>query len=301
MSKPRQEPAGADAAGEMKSSGLREDTRRIGSGVLLFKGRSPSPTLVLAWLVVSLAVMFAVAPSWFTGFDPLVGVPADRLQAPSWDHPFGTDQLGRDMLARVIHGAAHSLSGAFLAVSIGITGGVLMGTVAGSAGRVMDAFLMRLVDVLLSIPGLLLMLTVIILTGAGTQNAALAVGITAIAGFARLMRAEVGRVRRAEYVEAAFASGGPFVSVLFRHVIPNALGPVLALAAIQFGGAILAIATLGFLGYGTPPPAPEWGLLIAEGRDYMATSWWMTTLPGLVVVAVVLAANRIGQSIGMEK
>ena len=132
----------------------------------------------------------------------------------------------------------------------------------------------------------------------GPVNAAIAVGITSVAGFARLSRSEVVRVRRSEYVEAAFGSGGTFLSVLWRHVLPNSLTSVLAFAALQLGGAILAISTLGFLGYGAPPPTPEWGLLIAEGRNYISTAWWLTTAPGLVVVLVVLSANRISQSLG---
>jgi peptide/nickel transport system permease protein len=143
------------------------------------------------------------------------------------------------------------------------------------------------------VPGLLLQLSIIIILGFGTTNVAIAVGATSVASFARLSRAEVIRVRRADYVEAAFGSGGRFLNVLWRHVLPNSLGTVLAYAALQFGVAILAIATLGFLGYGAPPPIPEWGLLIAEGRKYMTTSWWLTVFPGLAVILVVLAANRI--------
>jgi len=123
--------------------------------------------------------------------------------------------------------------------------------------------------------------------------AALAVGVASVASFARLARGEVVRIRHSDYVEAAFGSGGTFFAVLRRHILPNALTPVIAFAALQFGQAILALSTLSFLGYGTPPPAPEWGLLIAEGRNYLSTAWWLTTFPGMLVIAVVLAANRI--------
>lgn len=157
---------------------------------------------------------------------------------------------------------------------------------------------MRVVDVLLSIPGLLLSLSIIILLGFGTVNAAIAVGVTSVANFARLARAEVVRVRHSDYVEAAYGSGGSFWAVLWRHILPNSLTSAIAFSALQFGSAILAIATLSFLGYGTPPPTPEWGLLIAEGRNYISTAWWLTTFPGMVVVAVVLAANRISRSLG---
>ncbi|WP_327087156.1 ABC transporter permease [Nonomuraea sp. NBC_01738] len=250
-----------------------------------------------AWAVVGLVVLWAVVPWLFTGYDPLAGVPAEKLQGPSGAHWFGTDAVGRDLFARVVHGSVNSLSGAFVAVAVGLVLGTLLGLVAGSAGGVLDEAVMRVMDVLLSVPGLLLALTVIILLGPGTVNVAVAVGAGSVAAFARLTRAEVVRVRRADYVEAAFGSGGTFARVLWRHVLPNSLGPVVALAALQFGVAILAISTLGFLGYGAEPPTPEWGLLISEGRNYLATSWWLTTLPGAVVVAVVLAAGRISKEI----
>jgi peptide/nickel transport system permease protein len=258
-------------------------------------------SLVLAWAVIAVVVLWAAAPGLFTGYDPIAGVPAEKLQGPSSYHLFGTDAVGRDLFARVVHGAVHSLSGAFVAVAVGLLLGTLLGLLAGSAGGVADAVVMRIADVLLSVPGLLLALTVIILLGPGTVNVAIAVGVGSVAAFARVSRSEVVRVRRTDYVEAAFGSGGRFLTVLGRHVLPNSLGPVIALAALQFGVAILAISTLGFLGYGAEPPTPEWGLLISEGRNYLATSWWLTTLPGAVVVTVVLAAGRISRSIGRER
>ncbi|MCR2825498.1 ABC transporter permease [Microbacterium sp. zg.Y909] len=251
------------------------------------------PGVVLAWGVLAIVVAWAIAPGLFTPLDPIAGDAAAALQAPSALHPFGTDATGRDMFARVVHGAVQSLSGALVAVAVGLVGGTLLGVVAGSLGGFVDDVLMRVVDVLLAIPGLLLALSFIIILGFGTVQAAIAVGIGSIASFARLSRSEVLRVRGADYVEAAYASGGGFWTVLRRHILPNSLTPVLALAALNFGAAILAISALGFLGYGAPPPIPEWGLMIAEGRNYIATAWWLTTLPGLVVVVVVLSANRL--------
>ncbi|AZS37378.1 putative D,D-dipeptide transport system permease protein DdpC [Microbacterium lemovicicum] len=260
--------------------------------------RGASWTLVLAIAVIAVGVLWAVVPGIFTSYDPIDGVPADKLLPPSAVHWFGTDAIGRDVYARVVFGAIHSLSGALIAVTVGLTLGTALGVVAGTVGGILDDILMRTVDVLLSIPGLLLSLSIIILLGFGTVNAAIAVGIGSVASFARLSRSEVVRVRRTDYVEAAFGSGGTFLSVLLRHVLPNSLTAVVGLAALQFGAAILAISTLGFLGYGAPPPTPEWGLLIAEGRNYVSTAWWLTTLPGLVVVVLVLCANRISQSLG---
>jgi len=255
------------------------------------------PTLVLAWLIIAVAVAWAVAPGLFTPHSGTIGIAGNQLRAPDAAHWLGTDEIGRDVLARIIYGAVNSLTGALVAVGVGLTGGISLGVIAGAFGGRTDAVIMRLVDVLLSVPGLLLQLSIIIILGFGTVNVAAAVGATSIAGFARLMRAEVIRVRRADYVEAAFGSGGRFAAVLWRHVLPNALGTVVAYAALQFGAAILAIATLGFLGYGAPPPTPEWGLLISEGRKYLTSAWWLTTFPGVAVILVVLAANRISQSL----
>ncbi|MDH7808800.1 MULTISPECIES: ABC transporter permease [unclassified Rhizobium] len=254
--------------------------------------------LALAWLVLATVLAWAFLPWLFTAYDPLQGIPGGQLKAPSAVHLLGTDSLGRDLFARIVYGAVHSLTGAIAAVGVGLVVGSALGLVAGSVRGRIDEALMRLVDVLLSIPTLLLSLSIIILLGFGTFNAAIAVGATAIAGFARLMRSEVVRVRNAEFVEAAFGSGGTFGKVLWRHILPNSLVSVVAYTAVQFGWAILQISTLGFLGYGAPPPTPEWGLLIAEGRNYLATAWWLTAAPGLVVVAVVLSANRVSQSIG---
>lgn len=254
--------------------------------------------LVLAWLVVATVLAWALAPSLFTSYSGTVGVPGTQLRPPSALHLLGTDGLGRDLFARIVYGAQHSLSGALVAVTVGLLLGTLLGLLAGSRGGFTDAAIMRLVDTLLAIPSLLLSLSIIILLGFGTINVAIAVGVVSVARFARLARAEVVRVRRSEYVEAAFGSGGSFIAVMRRHILPNSLTSVIALAALQFGSAILAISTLGFLGYGAPPPTPEWGLLISEGRNYLARAWWLTAAPGIVVVLVVLSADRISKSIG---
>ncbi|EOM78003.1 ABC transporter permease [Rhodococcus rhodnii] len=243
------------------------------------------------------AAGFALAPSLFAPVDPLTGVPADKLQGPSAAHWFGTDNLGRDVYTRVVHGAGLSLTATLLAVGIALVVGSLVGLLAGSLGGAVDAALMRVVDVLLSIPALLLSLALVTALGFGTVNVAIAVGVSLVANFARVMRSEVLRVRRLPYVEAAFASGVRAPAVLVRHVLRNAYRPVAALAAVEFGMAVLAVSSLSFLGFGAVPPTPEWGSLVSEGRNYLATAWWMTTLPGLVIVAVVLSAHRLGRTI----
>lgn len=255
------------------------------------------PGLIAAWLVLLTAVLWALFPAWFTHFSPTEGVAGAQRLAPGDGYLLGTDQLGRDLYTRIVYGAVHSLSGALIAVGLGLALGSLLGLLAGAIGGWLDSVIMRVIDILLAIPGLLLALSVIILLGFGTVNAAIAVGITSIASFTRLVRGETLRVRHSDFVEAAWGSGGTFFSVLLRHIVPNALSTVFAFAALQFGSAILAISTLSFLGYGAPPPTPEWGLLIAEGRNYLSTAWWLTAFPGIVVVLVVLAANRISQSL----
>lgn len=255
------------------------------------------PGLLAAWLVLLTVVLLALFPAWFTPFSPTDGVAGAQRLAPGNGYLLGTDQLGRDLYTRIVYGAVHSLSGALIAVGLGLALGSLLGLLAGAIGGWFDSLIMRVIDILLAIPGLLLALSVIILLGFGTVNAAIAVGITSIASFTRLVRGETLRVRHSDFVEAAWGSGGTFFSVLLRHIVPNALSTVFAFAALQFGSAILAISTLSFLGYGAPPPTPEWGLLIAEGRNYLSTAWWLTAFPGIVVVLVVLAANRVSQSL----
>lgn len=253
--------------------------------------------VIVPSLVLIVALAWALVPGLFATASPTDTVGA-ALQAPNGTTWFGTDATGRDLYSRVVYGASQSITAALLAVSVGLIAGSLVGVTAGAVGGRVDEILMRLIDVLLAIPTLLLSLSIVILLGFGTGNAAIAVGVTSVAVFARLSRSQVVSVRASEYIEAAYGSGGTFFSVLWRHILPNSLTPVIALAALQLGSAILQISTLGFLGYGAPPPTPEWGLLIAEGRNYVATAWWLTVLPGAVVVLVVLASNRLSAVIG---
>lgn len=285
------EPAAARGAsrGPARGLGARASAR--------LRSLARTPGLVLAGLVVLLVLAWALVPNLFASGDPLTGVPADRLAAPSAAHPFGTDHLGRDVYTRVVHGTGVSLSATAVAVAIGLVVGSVLGLLAGFLRGWVDEAIGRVVDVLLAIPSLLLSLALITALGFGTVKVAIAVGVTSVAAFARVMRAQVLRTSTSLYVEAARAGGVRWHSVLLRHVLPNSAGPVLALTALEIGTAVLAIASLSFLGYGAPPPAPEWGSLVAGGRDYLATAWWLTVLPGLVIVALVLAVNRVGRAL----
>ncbi len=252
--------------------------------------------LVLAIIIVVTALAFVVMPQLFTSYSPIDEV-GEHMSAPNMQHWLGTDELGRDLYARIVYGAVHSLTGALAAVLFGFVVGGLLGLVSGSAGSFIDLVIMRFVDVLLAIPSLLLSLSIITLLGFGSVQVALAVGVTSVAGFARLSRAEVARIKNLEYIEAAYGSGATFIKVLYRHILPNALYTIVGYAALQFGHALLQIATLGFLGYGVQPPTPEWGLLIAEGRNYIATGWWLTVMPGIFVIVLVVAFHRISRAL----
>ncbi|MDQ1123719.1 ABC transporter permease [Microbacterium trichothecenolyticum] len=282
-----------DAVVARGSGSTASPSRRIPAAL-----RRPLVAASILWLAV--VVIAALWPALLAPGDPLGGTPADNLQAPSPAHLFGTDQLGRDLYTRVVHGTALTVSAAAIAVAVGVVVGSLIGLVSGFVGGRTDAVLMRVADVLLAIPGLLLSLAIITALGFGTVNVAIAVGIASVASVARVLRSEVLRVRTAPYVEAARASGNGWIAVLLRHVLPNSIAPVAVLAVLEFGTAILAVSALSFLGYGAPPPAPEWGALVSGGRDYLRTAWWLTALPGLAIAVTVLAANRLSRGLDSE-
>jgi len=275
----------------MSSLVVREHTR--------FFARRPG--LVLSVVVLALVLIAAVVPGLFSGYDPIAGVPVERLRGPSVAHLFGTDETGRDVYSRVVHGAALSLRATVIAVLVAFVAGSSLGLLAGFRGGWLDSAVMRVVDVLQAVPAILLSLALVTALGFGTTNVAIAVGVANLAAFARLMRAEVLRVRSGVFVEAARASGVRWGGVLSRHVLPNAMGPVLVLATLTFGTAVLEVSALSFLGFGAIPPTPEWGALVAGGRNFLATAWWMTTFPGLTVAAVVLAANRLSRALDGER
>ncbi|MBO9524144.1 MAG: ABC transporter permease [Nocardioidaceae bacterium] len=256
------------------------------------------PGVVLAVLVLLVAATAAFFPGLFTGTDPLATDPRSILLAPGADgHWLGTDAVGRDLFSRVVYGTRESLQAALLAMTISLVLGSLVGLAAGYLGGLVDTLLMRLVDVMLAFPALLLAMAVIAALGFGSVTVAIAVGVVGVAAMARLMRSEVLRVRTHAYVEAAALSGTRTPAILARHVLPNAAGPALVLAALDFGTAILAVSSLSFLGFGEPPPSPEWGALISAGRDYLATAWWLSAFPGMAIAAVVLSSNHVSRAI----
>jgi peptide/nickel transport system permease protein len=280
--------APAAAAGE-RPAFARSLAKRLGEV-------AQQPILVVSWIIVLVVIGWAIAPDLFTSYSPYAGDTNASFVPPSAEHWFGTDRLGRDLFARSVYGAHTTLTATLLAVLIAFGIGTVVGLVGGFAGGVVDTAIMRVVDVFLAIPSLLLAMVVVSVLGYSTHNIALAVGISSIASFARVMRAQVLGVVTQDYVKAAYGLGVGRLGVMVKHVVPNSLSSVIALAALEVGTAVLAVASLGFLGYGAPPPEPEWGLLVAEGRDYVAVHPWASIMPGVALAVVVIATHRISTS-----
>lgn len=259
-----------------------------------------APGTVLAGLFVLLMIGWVLLPGLFATADP-TAIVGDSLAPPSAAHWFGTDLNGRDIYSRVVYGARISLRAGLMAITISLVVGGLLGMLAGYAGGVIDAVISRSVEVIVSIPGLLLSLALISVLGFGVTKVAIAVGIAGIPGFVRIARAETLRVNAMPYMDAARTSGSRGFLSLFTHVVPNALGPIAVVAGIDLGGAILSIAALSFLGFGAVPPTPEWGSQINEGRLYVASAWWWSICPAIVVALTVLSANRLTRSIGTRE
>lgn len=252
----------------------------------------------IAAVVVLLAVVVAaVAPRILAPTDPLAISPVDAFQGPSIRHPFGTDDSGRDLLSRVVHGTAASLLIGVAATAIGVALGLLLGTLAGIGSRVTDVVIGRLLEVLFALPGLLLALVVIAFAGPGPVPATIAVGLATAPGYARIFRTQIRRVRASEMVEAARVLGRRPAVILFRHVLPNALAPVLVLATLGVGQAIVWASSLSYLGLGSPPPAPEWGAMLEAGRTYLGVAPWMTVFPGLAIVLTAAATTVLGRGL----
>lgn len=256
--------------------------------------RTASPTVVVATLFLLLIALAALWPGLFTSASPNAVNPLVALRGPSAQHPFGTDELGRDIFSRVVYGTRTSLGVGLGATVLGVVGGSAAGIVAVTAGRAADEVLMRLCDVMLAFPGLLLALVVVAVLGPGSLNAAIAIGVAAVPGFARLVRAQALTIRGSDYVKAAVTFGRRRAVIYLRHVLPNALAPLLVLATVSVGSSIVAASSLSFLGLGPQPPSPDWGSMLAAGQDYLGVSWELAVFPGLAVTATVVAVTVAG-------
>jgi peptide/nickel transport system permease protein len=221
----------------------------------------------------------------------------EAFQAPSFAHWFGTDESGRDVYSRVVAGTGTSLLIGVTATTIGLVIGLVLGVLAGFGGRVLDFGVNRLVEVLFAFPGLLLALLVIVIYGPGPVTATIAVGLSTAPGYARIIRGQFVSIRSAHYVEAARVLGDSPARILVRHIVPNALVPLFVLATLGIGQAIVWAAALSYLGLGAQPPAAEWGAMLAAGRTYLGTAWWMTVFPGLMIVGTTVATTVLGRSL----
>jgi peptide/nickel transport system permease protein len=256
---------------------------------------------VFGMYMVLLMILFALLTPALAPFDPLQIDVGDQRKGPGFTHLMGTDMFGRDMFSRVLYGARISLIIGFIAVSISATIGSSLGAIAGFFGGTIDKAIMWFTDLLLSLPRLVLLLAVIgIYRGAGAQSIFLIVvvlGLTGWMGVARIVRSQVLSLKEQDFVAAARALGMSNARIIFRHLLPNSLAPVIVYASLAIGSTILAEAGLSFLGIGVPPPTPTWGTIVNDGRDYLRDAWWITFFPGLMIAITVMSFNLLGDGL----
>lgn len=253
--------------------------------------------LMLGVIIIVVLAIVALFGRQLAPFDPNGMDFAARFAPPSLTHPFGTDEFGRDVFSRVLYGAAVSFQVAFIAVFISGTVGVLLGALAGFYGGWLDEVIMRFMDILFAFPAVLLAITVMAILGRGIGNAMVAIAVVYIPIFARVARGAVLGVRNREFVAAARALGQGNTQIIFRHILPNALGPIIVQTSLSLAFAILAEAALSFFGLGTQPPDPSWGRMLSEGRSFLRQAWWMGVFPGLTIMVAVMGFNFVGDGL----
>lgn len=255
------------------------------------------PLAATGLVIVTLLVLSAVFAPLLAQHAPNAVAPVDRLAGSSWEHPLGTDELGRDMLSRLLYGARWSLGIAGLATLVVMVIGVLVGVVAGFYGGAVDTVIMRVVDVLLAFPSLVLYLAIVGTLGPGMENVFLALIAISWASYARVMRGLVLAARERAFVRASLSLGATDGRLMFRHILPNVISPVIVLASLQVGGTILTLAALGFFGLGAQPPTPEWGTMINQSRLFLQSAPTLMIYPGLAISLAVLGFNLMGDGI----
>ncbi|CAO0821741.1 Oligopeptide transport system permease protein AppC [Desulfarculales bacterium] len=269
-----------------------------GGGLSQFWGTLSVNRLAMAGLlVVACLVLVAVCAPWLAPFDPNQIDVKFILLPPSWTHPFGTDELGRDVFSRMIFGARVSLQVGFVAAGLATLVGVALGAMAGYYGGWWEAGIMRFTDMMLCFPTFFLILTVIALLDPNILNIMVVIGLTSWMGVARLMRAEFLTLKEREYVVAVKSLGAGDLRIIFRHILPNAMAPVLVALTLGVAGAILTESGLSFLGLGVQPPEPSWGNILNQGKDNIETAWWLSLYPGLAILVTVLGYNLLGEGI----
>jgi peptide/nickel transport system permease protein len=262
----------------------------------LIPARWRNPIGIVGAAIVGVCILTALFGDLLWTMDPNAPE-ADRLLGPSREHPFGTDDLGRDTFARVIHGAQVSLQVGAVAIGIALVAGTLIGLLAGYFRGILDLLLMRFVDVMFAFPGLVLAIVIAGLLGANRRNAMIAIGIIITPAFARVVRAAVLEVMGFPFIESARALGGGHLRIMARHVMPNIVAPLIVLTTMYFSTAILSEATLSFLGLGTQPPEAAWGNMLSTARSYIDQSVWMSIFPGAAIMIVVMGFNFLGDGL----
>ena len=277
-------------------AGARPTAARTGGRLVLRRLRR-SPAATLGGTLVALFVAIGLVATVYTPYDPVAQNLVDSLQGPSRQHWFGTDEFGRDLLSRIMTGATTTLTIAALGVAIGLSLGTALGVIAGFLGGWVDVLVMRLVDIQLAIPGIILAIVIISIAGVGVPPLILAVGIFSVPGFARVARAGVLSTKALEFVEAARASGASSPRVVAFHILPNCVAPLIVQASLRTATAILVASSLSFLGLGAQPPSPEWGAMLNASRDYLQSNPHVAFFPGLAVALAVLGFNLFGDGL----
>lgn len=280
-------PVGVVEAGQAPAGGLRAETARF------FSRKSNVFYAALALAIILSAILAPIlTPYGFAEMDLV-----ERLKPPSLAHPMGTDQFGRDVLTRVLYGARISLLVGFVSITIAMVIGTAVGAIAAYFGGIVDDILMRLIDVLMSIPGVVLALAIVAVLEPGLINIIIALSVIRVSQFARVTRGSVLVVMKQDYISACHVIGVGTARIMLRHILPNILGPIIVLATVRFGNAILAEATLSFLGVGIQPPEASWGVLIADGNESLFTAPWISLFPGLALLLSMLAFNLLGDGL----
>ena len=256
-----------------------------------------NPSAVAGFIIIALMVLMALCASFLSPYDPIRISLKDRLSPPSLIHLFGTDELGRDILSRIMYGSRISLRiGVFVILIAGGIGSVL-GAISGYLGKKVDNLIMRVMDVLLSFPPLVLALALAAALGPSLNNAILAVAVVMIPKFARLVRGEALAVKEKQFIAAARASGAKSLWIVFHHILPNCFSSVIILGTLILGETILIAASLSFIGLGAQPPTPEWGAMVSVGRKFLMDQWWYATFPGLFILITVIGFNIFGDAL----
>lgn len=270
--------------------------------VEFWRGFSKNKGAVAGLGFMLLVALLAIFAPWVAPHDPIEQYRDHFLQAPVWSDGtsqflFGTDELGRDILSRLIHGARLSLLVGLVSVLLALVPGVTLGLVAAFSGKVVDGLIMRMMDIMMALPALLLAVAIIAILGPGLTNAMVAIALVSLPAYVRLTRASAMTELSRDYVTAARLSGAGQLRLMFVTVLPNCMAPLIVHATMSFSAAILEISALGFLGLGVQPPLPEWGTMLASARDYIESAWWVVTLPGLTILLSVLAINLMGDGL----